>query len=220
MFGIILGFVYIALLAWYCVLEKQEKFVPATALKVVLSAFAAGMCVFAAIRLNNIVFYIFALGLVFAVPADYFLQYIKTNLPKYRLGILCFGLMHICLLISFYWIYPVSVYEFIIFAIFVGILLAFQIFGKWEIGKEKAQLTVYTVLVVLMAAKAFSLLFTIPKVPDFIIMVALGGLLFFISDLFLGIWAYQKEKFIFLALNRVIYFIGQFCLALYLFLLL
>jgi len=217
---LILTVIYAALLAYYIILEKQEKFIPATALKVILSAFAAGICVFAAIKLNNIVFYIFALGLVFAVPADYFLQYIKLNLPKYRAGILFFGLMHICLLISFFWIYEVSFYEFIIFAAFVGILLAFQILGKWQIGKEKAQLTIYTVLVVFMAAKAISLLFTIPSAPAFIFMVALGGLFFFISDLFLGIWAYQREKFIFLALNRVIYFAGQLFLAFYLVMLL
>ena len=211
---------YAALLAYYCILEKQNNFNRATLLKVIVSAYASGLCVYAAVCLNNIVFYIFALGMIFAVPADFFLQYIKIDLPKYRAGILFFGLMHICLLVSFFWLYPVTIYELFIFAVFIGILLAFQIFGKWEIGKEKAQLTVYTVLVVLMAAKAVSLLFTIPSTPTFIAMVALGGLFFFISDLFLGIWAYQKEKFVFLALNRVIYFAGQLFLAFYLVMLL
>ncbi|MCL2820820.1 MAG: lysoplasmalogenase [Oscillospiraceae bacterium] len=208
--------VYAALLAYYIMLEKQEKFRNATIIKVVLSAIASGCAIFAAIIINSYVFYIFALGMIFAVPADYFLQYIKINLMKYRVGIFFFGLMHICLLVSFYILYPVSIVEFIIFTVFIGILLAFQLIGKWQIGEEKLQLTIYTVLVVLMASKAVSLFFTIPNPLLFILFVSLGGLFFFVSDLFLGIWAYSKEKFVYLALNRIIYFTGQLCLAFYL----
>jgi len=208
--------VYAAVLAYYCLLEKQEKFKPATTVKVLLSAYAAGVCVYAAIQLNNYVFYIYALGLICAVPADFFLQYIKTDLSKYRIGIFFFGLMHLCLIISFYIIYAVTLYEFVIFALLIGILLAFQIVGKWKMGKEKAQLTIYTVFVVFMAAKAISLYFTVPNPATFILMLSLGGLFFFLSDLFLGIWAYSNSKFVYLALNRIIYFAGQLCLAFYL----
>jgi len=208
---------YTGMLGYYCVLEKQDKFWPATILKTILSAFAAGVCVYAAIKLNELIFYIFALGLVFAVPADFFLQYIITDLKKYRAGILCFGLMHICLLISFYLTYTVAIYEFIIFIVFIGILLAFQIFGKWKMGEEKNQLTIYTVFVVFMAAKAISIFITEPAGLSYTMILALGGLFFFLSDLFLGIWAYSGSRsFIYLVLNRCIYFAGQLCLAFYL----
>ena len=209
---------YAALLVYYCVLEKQEKFWPATILKVIISAIAAGVCVYAAVMLNSYILYIFALGLVFAVPADFFLQYIKTDSMKYRAGIFFFALMHICLLVSFFIMYPVTLYEFIIFAVFIGILLVFQIKGKWDMGEEKTRLTIYTVLVVFMAAKAISIYIAVPTA--YTLMLALGGLFFFMSDLFLGIWAYQTEKFIYLALNRIIYFAGQLCLAFYLVLML
>ena len=211
--AVIVG-VYIALLVYYCVLEKQGKFWPATVLKVILSAFAAACCVYAAVNLGNYIYWIFALGLVFAVPADYFLQYIDSDLKRYRFGILFFNAMHVCLLISFFLIYPVTVYEFILFAVFIGILLILQIKGKWEIGEEKTQLTIYTILVVFMAAKAISVFIAVPS--SYTLMLALGGLFFFISDLFLGIWAYQSEKFVYLAFNRIIYFTGQLCLAFYL----
>jgi len=208
---------YAALLAYYCILEKRERFWPATILKVIISAYAAGICVFSAIVLDNIIFYIFALGLVFAVPADFFLQYIKSDLTKYRIGISLFGAMHICLLISFFLADPIpKVYEFIIFAVFIATLLIFQIKGKWKMGKEKTQLTVYTVFVVFMSAKAISTYIVAPS--SFTLALALGGLFFFISDLFLGIWAYSTERFVYLALNRTTYFIGQLSLAFYLFL--
>ncbi|MCL2663962.1 MAG: lysoplasmalogenase [Oscillospiraceae bacterium] len=209
-------FVYAVFLAVYLFLEKQEKFWQATTLKVCLSAYAAGVCVYAAVLLGNYVFYIFALGLVFAVSADYFLQYIKTDLKRYRFGIFFFGAMHVCLLVSFYLVYAISFYEFVIFALLIAVLITFQMVGKWKMKKEKGQLSVYTVLVVFMASKAISTYFTVPNPPAFILMLSLGGLFFFMSDLFLGIWAYSKEKFVFLALNRIIYFAGQLCLAFYL----
>ena len=205
---------YAALLTYYCLLEKQERFWPATVLKVVLSAFASGICVYAAIMLNSYIYYIFALGLIFAVPADFFLQYIKIDIIKYRAGIFFFGLMHICLLVHFFIVSPVTFFEFVIFALFIGVLLTFQIAGKWKIGEEKTQLSIYTVIVVLMSAKAISMFIALPATYTFIL--AMGGLLFFISDLFLGIWAYSSEKFIYLAFNRSIYFAGQLCLAFYL----
>jgi len=205
---------YAALLAYYILLEKQDKFWHATILKVILSAYAAAVCIYAAIMLNSFILYIFALGLVFAVPADFFLQYIKTDLMKYRAGIFFFGLMHVCLLITFFIMHRVTYIEFIIFAVFIGILLTFQTIGKWKMGKEKNQLTVYTVFVVLMAAKSISIF--IAESSIYTVMLASGGFLFFLSDLFLGIWAYQTEKFLYLALNRSIYFAGQLCLAFYL----
>jgi len=208
--------IYAALLAYYCVLEVQEKFWPATIVKLILSACAAGLCVYSAFSLNNYVFYVFALGLVCAIPGDFFLQYIKTDLMKYRIGISLFGLMHICLIVSFYLIYFVTIFEFVIFALLIGIALAFQIIGKWKIGPEKTQLTIYTGVVVFMVAKAISLSFTIPNPDIYILMLSLGSLFFFISDLILGIWAYSNEKTVYLVLNRSTYFVGQLLLAFYL----
>ncbi|MCL2717999.1 MAG: lysoplasmalogenase [Lachnospiraceae bacterium] len=208
---------YLALLTFYVLLEKQKKFRPATTMKVILSAYASLACLYAAIQLNDYIYYIFAFGLICAVPADFFLQYIKKDLKKYRVGIYCFGAMHVCLIISFYLKYRVTFFEFAILAIFIAVLLYFQKIGKWKIGKEKIQLTIYTVLVTIMAAKAFSLYIIYPG--NVTLAVSLGGLFFFISDLFLGIWAYSQRRFVFLALNRVIYFVGQLSLAFYVILL-
>lgn len=209
---------YAAILAVYCVFEKKNKFWHATVLKVVLSAFAAGCALYGAIVLSEAVYYIFAAGLICAVPADFFLQYIKTDLKKYRFGIFFFGAMHVCLLVSFFASWGISYWEFVIWAAFVLTLLLFQQKQNWKMGKEKAQLTIYTVLVTFMAAKAVSL--AIISFSAFTLAAALGGLFFFVSDVFLGIWDYHKESFVFLALNRIIYFAGQLCLSFYLLLML
>jgi len=208
----VIAVIYAALLAFYCVLEKRDNFWHATTVKLTLSAFAAGLSVYGAIRFDEFFLYIFALGLLFAVPADYCLQYIKTNLTKYRVGITLFGLMHICLITSFYLIHHVYFYEFVIFAVLLAIVLAFQIIGKWEIGKEKAQLNVYTVIVLFMSAKTMSIFIVEPAI--YTLVLAIGGLLFFVSDVFLGIWAYSgKNTYVNLVLNRATYFLALFCLA-------
>lgn len=205
---------FLLLLAVYCRFEKQKKFNPATALKVLLSAFVAAVAVFSAIQVGTPAAFLMAAGLVCAVPADFFLQYIRSDTKKYRFGIFFFGAMHVCLLAAFFITWGIGWLEFLIFGIFLLVLGFFQKSEKWNLGKVKGQLSLYTVLVVLMASKAISAFVAVPSPAT--AMLGLGGLFFFISDLFLGIWDYHNDRFLFLALNRIIYFIGQLSLAFYL----
>ncbi len=206
--------VYAVLLIVYCAYEKKDDFKTATALKVILSAIASGLCFYAAIFLHSTVMYIFATGMLCAVPADYYLQFIKLDIKKYRIGIFFFGAMHFFILISYFMKWGVHYYEFVILVLLLAILLIFQNKQHWKMGPERAQLTVYTLFVALMAAKSMSLLFI--EVTPYTIAAATGGLCFFASDVFLGVWNYYRDKFVFLAANRAIYFTGQMALAFYL----
>ena len=209
---------FLPALSVYCMFEQKEDFKTATALKVALSTYVAVLAISFAFSSRTLFGMLVALGLAFAVPADYFLQYIKTNVKKYRFGIFFFGAMHTCLLIAFFTKYGFSWIEFAIMVLMLIVLGLFQKMEHWNLGPTKGQLSVYTVLVVLMAAKSISIFILNPALPT--ASLALGGLFFFISDLFLGIWDYYNDKFIYLALNRIIYFVGQLliaqCLALYL----
>ena len=202
---------FLPALAFYCILEKNDNFKAATALKVALSTYIAVLAISFAFLSVGLFSTLIALGLAFAVPADFFLQYIKTDLKKYRFGIFFFGAMHVCLLTAFFTEYGISWIEFAIMALMLVILTIFQKTEHWNLGPAKNQLSVYTVLVVLMAAKSISIYILNPSPAH--ISLALGGLFFFISDLFLGIWDYYDDKFVFLALNRIIYFIGQLLIA-------
>lgn len=202
---------FLVLLCVYCMLEKREKFISATVCKVLLSAFVAGVAIYAAVRLQSFLGTLMALGLAFAVPADYFLQFIRRDVQKYRVGILSFGTMHACLLAAFFVTWGVGYLEFVLFAAFLLILSLFQRSEKWSLGKVKGLLSIYTVLVVLMASKAISVFIATPSIPTF--ALGLGGFCFFVSDLFLGIWNYYRTQFLFLALSRIVYFVGQLLLA-------
>lgn len=203
---------FAALLGVYCWFEKRNAFGMATALKVALSAMVAIIALCAAVDKATVFCWLMAAGLICAVPADYFLQFIRLNLTKYRLGILCFGAMHVLLLTAFYLTYGLELLSFILCVVMIGVISLFQAKQKWQLGKTKGQLSIYTVLVTLMASKALSIAVFNPAQGT--LLLGIGGLCFFISDLFLGIWDYHESKFVYLALNRIIYFAGQLLLAL------
>lgn len=207
-----IGVPFVLLLAAYCVLEQKELFRPATALKVVLSAFVAVVAwAYAAQRSFPAPLLLMAVGLTLAVPADYFLQYIKLDGKRYEAGILCFAGMHICLLLSFVDRYGVRWLEFILFAVILLVLLLLQTLQKWDLGAQKLPLSVYTVLVGFMAAKAISAGLCAPAPQT--LLAAAGGLCFLVSDMILGVWSYHDGRKLYVLLNRIVYFTGQLLFA-------
>lgn len=203
---------FVLLLAAYCVMEGKGRFVPATALKVTLSAaIAATAWVFTARYAFSGPLTLMAVGLTLAVPADYFLQYIKTDPKRYEAGILCFSGMHICLLFSFVDRFGIHWLEFALFAGIIAVLLLLQTLEKWDLGRQKLPLSVYTVLVGIMAAKAISVGIRFPA-PQTLFLAA-GGFLFVASDMILGVWDYHDGRKVFVLLNRIVYFCGQLMFA-------
>ena len=46
-----------------------------------------------------------------------------------------------------------------------------------------------------------------------VILLGMGGILFYLSDMVLGLWNYQKSHILLADLNWLLYFYGQFLLA-------
>ena len=204
---------FIVVLTVYCVQEGKDRFRPATTWKVILSALIAAVAWHYTAKAGfQTPLVLMAAGLTLAVPADYFLQYILTDGKRYDAGILCFSGMHICLLFSFVDRFGIHWQEFVLFAAIMIVLLLLQTVQKWDLGEQKLPLSVYTVLVGFMAAKAISVGMTVPARQT--LLIAAGGLCFVASDMILGVWRYHNEKKIFVLLNRIIYFCGQLLFAL------
>lgn len=200
------------LLTVYCVQEGRARFWPATILKVTLSAFVAAVAwAFVMQKGWQAPLALMAAGLTCAVPADYFLQYIKTDGRRYEAGILCFSMMHICLLLSFAERFGVHWPEFALFIAIMLLLLLLQTRQKWDLGAQKLPLSVYTVLVGFMSAKAIAAGVAAPSLQT--LLLAAGGLCFVSSDMILGVWSYHDGKMKYVLLNRIVYFIGQLLFA-------
>lgn len=211
-----------AFLAVYCYLEYRAQIDPrffqrATLCKVFLSLSIAVLAWWFCVSNKGDAFSVLlALGLSFAVPADYFLQFIDSDGKRYSMGIFCFSLMHLSLLAAFFYQYRLHLTEFILFVFVLFCVFDVQRFQKWKIQNQRVLLSVYTVLVTFMASKAMASGFLVQAPQAF--LVALGGVCFLASDIILGIWEYHAKKPVLAAANRAVYFIGQLFFACSLFL--
>jgi uncharacterized membrane protein YhhN len=163
------------------------------------------------------------LGLFAAFAGDYFLQYIKLNEKKYIAGICCFAAAQVLFITALIlhsnsyilnsdnsylmdWILSV-----IITVVVLLCVLAMMKKQRWRLGGEKNVITVYTVLLTFMTAKAVSSL-TVQTSPGWTLFAA-GAVLFLISDMLLGIWNYHTGKRVHANLNWISYYAGMLLIA-------
>ena len=207
---------YAVLLCIYLIFEQKKNFVVATTLKLSLSAAFCAAAFFAAMSVNNtgvseyIPAYIISGGLCFAFAGDYFLQYIKLDNEKFKKGIILFAAAQVMLIVAYYIILPVHFLEFVFLAAFLVLAVLLMKKQQWDISAQSPHITVYTVLVAFMGAKALSFAFLCPELWQ----IALGGALFFLSDIILGMWNYKSGKMYLAHLNWITYFIGEIFIAL------
>ncbi len=93
----------------------------------------------------------------------------------------------------------------------LALALALKGVGRWDTSENDPWLTLYIVLVAMTAAKSLSAALAVPGAPGSLLL-GLGGLLFFLSDMVLGMWNYQKNHILLADLNWLLYFSGQFLL--------
>lgn len=224
----ILVAVYAAVLVFYLRAEKlndgDNGFCRATGLKLILSCIFTVTAVVSynmslqsyAIR-PDLFFWaqlLVVIGLACCIPGDFFLQYIQRDNVRYRVGIGCFLGAQVLFLLSLVlmnllsgWVTAILVAIGIL--VFVVVVMAVQ---KWQLGPEKALITAYTVVLSLVAAKAFSGIFYDRTVAS--LLMSLGTALFLISDVILGIWNYGRGREGLKYANWITYFSGTMLIAL------
>lgn len=196
-------------------------FVRATGLKLTLSGLfcAAGIVsylqLYTVVNVNAPLHIFVLLGLFAGLAGDFFLQYIRLNVKKYTAGILCFAATQ-ALFISYLVITGTpDVFGWILtVAITVAVLLCVLALMKkqnWQLGRERPVLTLYTVLLTFMAARAVVNMAWQPSVSA--ILFACGAVLFFSSDMMLGLWNYHSGKRLHANLDWIFYFSGMLLIA-------
>jgi len=225
----VLAGAYAALLVLYLRAEKHNDgsfgFKKATAVKLTLSLL---FCAVALISYCLVVFnpirsaigptaHLFILlGLFAALPGDYFLQYIRLDVKKYITGILCFSATQALLIAALILLYPPGTAGWVsVVIITLGILFVMLSIMKkqnWQLGRERAVLTAYTILLAFMTAKAIHSVIANLSVSS--LLFAAGAVFFLISDILLGIWNYHTGRRRHANLNWITYFTGMFLIAL------
>ena len=191
--------------------ENLYRFRTATALKITLTMTLAVCLIVALARDFSPVLLAAAVGMLLCIGGDFYLQYIRRDVRKFTRGIILFGLGQVCNITALFLLAPYHWSGLAVLAALLALAVALKGIGRWDTSANEPWLTIYTVLVAMTAAKSLSVAIVLAGKPGGLLL-GLGGLLFFLSDMVLGIWNYRKNHILLADLNWLLYFAGQFLL--------
>lgn len=191
--------------------ENLYRFRTATALKITLTMTLAVCLIVALAREYSPVLLAAAVGMLLCSGGDFYLQYIRRDVRKFTRGIILFGLGQVCNITALFLLAPYHWSGLAVLAALLALAVALKGIGRWDTSANEPWLTIYTVLVAMTAAKSLSVAIVLAGNPGGLLL-GLGGLLFFLSDMVLGIWNYRKNHILLADLNWLLYFAGQFLL--------
>lgn len=191
--------------------ENLYRFRTATALKITLTMMLAVCLIVALARDFSPVLLAAAVGMLLCSGGDFYLQYIRRDVRKFTRGIILFGLGQVCNITALFLLAPYHWSGLAVLAALLALAVALKGIGRWDTSANEPWLTIYTVLVAMTAAKSLSVAIVLAGKPGGLLL-GLGGLLFFLSDMVLGIWNYRKNHILLADLNWLLYFAGQFLL--------
>ena len=191
--------------------ENLYRFRTATALKITLTMTLAVCLIVALARDFSPVLLAAAVGMLLCSGGDFYLQYIRRDVRKFTRGIILFGLGQVCNITALFLLAPYHWSGLAVLAALLALAVALKGTGRWDTSANEPWLTIYTVLVAMTAAKGLSVAIVLAGKPGELLL-GLGGLLFFLSDMVLGIWNYRKNHILLADLNWLLYFAGQFLL--------
>ena len=191
--------------------ENLYRFRTATALKITLTMTLAVCLIVALARDFSPVLLAAAVGMLLCSGGDFYLQYIRRDVRKFTRGIILFGLGQVCNITALFLLAPYHWSGLAVLAALLALAVALKGIGRWDTSANEPWLTIYTVLVAMTAAKSLSVAIVLAGKPGGLLL-GLGGLLFFLSDMVLGIWNYRKNHILLADLNWLLYFAGPFLL--------
>lgn len=191
--------------------ENLYRFRTATALKITLTMTLAVCLIVALARDFSPVLLAAAVGMLLCSGGDFYLQYIRRDVRKFTRGIILFGLGQVCNITALFLLAPYHWSGLAVLAALLALAVALKGIGRWDTSANEPWLTIYTVLVAMTAAKSLSVAIVLAGKPGGLLL-GLGGFLFFLSDMVLGIWNYRKNHILLADLNWLLYFAGQFLL--------
>lgn len=191
--------------------ENLYRFRTATALKITLTMTLAVCLIVALARDFSPMLLAAAVGMLLCSGGDFYLQYIRRDVRKFTRGIILFGLGQVCNITALFLLAPYHWSGLAVLAALLALAVALKGIGRWDTSANEPWLTIYIVLVAMTAAKSLSVAIVLAGKPGGLLL-GLGGLLFFLSDMVLGIWNYRKNHILLADLNWLLYFAGQFLL--------
>lgn len=199
----------------YIIKERKGDAIDVLGYKLILSGLFSVMGLAAAIIHDFGVFEILILaGMISAIAGDYFLAFIFKDEKKFICGIYSFSLTQAFYISAMIFLSGIGIGEFLTTFLILVFLALVIMKLKPEMGSAKIPLSLYTLLVTFMAVKAVWIWIQGADSLKFQWMFTAGALLFWISDIFLGINRFIQKKYLFSVLVSTCYFLGQLMIAL------
>lgn len=154
------------------------------------------------------------IGLFMSIFGDFFLIKKLKIKRSFVIGVGFFLMTQICYIVAFAMISPITWLDFLLFFVIQGIaLLIYNLMG-FDAKTLKKPLLVYSVALVFMAVKAFSLIFSRPYGIYHAVTVAIGAMLFLVSDCVLAYGILTGQRTLRARLvNLTTYYFGQILIA-------
>lgn len=214
-----IGLVYlIVLLPLYMYVEKKRSILKAKKYKLALSVIFGALGLWGMIDQGFTLFSVFVLiGLLAAIAGDYYLVFIKHDRNKFLKGVFFFALTQLFYTFAMYLKLGTDGKEVMLAAVAIAIIWQVTYRLEMNLHKEGLLLTVYPFLVTFMAVKAGYELYVMESFDYSIVLFSVGALLFFASDIFLGLWRFYKSVSWYKYMVAIGYFTGQLLIAISLF---
>jgi uncharacterized membrane protein YhhN len=157
-------------------------------------------------------YYLFILlGLVFCLCGDVFLALPQKK--SFLFGLISFLLGHIFYIIGFFYIAQKSPWTWVGSVIFLVISGWVYIRLRPHLGSMKVPVLVYVMAITVMISGAWSVLGDFYLTGPGRIMVFVGAVCFYVSDVFVARDRFLKKKFINRLIGLPLYYAGQFLIA-------
>ncbi|MEW5873393.1 MAG: lysoplasmalogenase [Chloroflexota bacterium] len=152
------------------------------------------------------------LGLLFSFGGDLALMF-QENRKAFMIGLVLFLLAHVAYTVLFALLGRFSAWDILSTVVLLAVGLGFYRLIQPNLGAMKLPVIIYIVVISLMVSRAISTLFNPAFTTGQGIMIAVGAVLFYVSDLILAAgrfwkpWKYHR-------ISLVFYYSGQLLIAL------
>ena len=152
------------------------------------------------------------IGLVFCLGGDVFLA--LPQKPMFLMGLISFLTGHVFYVIAFMQVAGLNLFAVIGTVLTIGVSLVVYKWLNPHLGTMKIPVILYIIVISCMLCGAWAILGEAGLAKQGRVLVFIGALSFYISDLFVARNQFMKDSFVNRLLGLPLYFGGQFMLAL------
>lgn len=211
---ILLAVTYAMLIVAYIIIKKQKIYMPYRGIvKMSMSSLFVLTGLYACFLANwQWQAIVLTIALVFAAIGDYFLLFMKNSRNQFHIGVVAFGISNAVIIVYGILTYGWVWWSLPLWAAFNILHIIMQKLKVFEYGKSVVFLNCYVPFVSMTGCLGFTYIVTMCNVTAALVF-GIGSLLFFVSDIFLGIYEFKLHKWYVDACNSVTYFGGLLIIA-------